>query len=132
MENMKIREEQNIIRPDMINILQQVRKGQSLQTNDETESTQSDGIDFVDDQDMGSSKGRIKRRWTDDEIVSQCFIFFLGGLETTSTLMAFLAYELALNPDIQQKLYEELRSMEQSLNGKRINYESILKLKYLD
>lgn len=46
--------------------------------------------------------------------------------------MAFAAYELASHPDIQQTLYEEIRGMNETLNNKRVNYESIVQLKYLD
>lgn len=59
-------------------------------------------------------------------------IFFLAGFETTATVMTFLAYEVCVNPDVQQKLYEEIVEIESNLNGKRINYETLQKMKYLD
>lgn len=43
-----------------------------------------------------------------------------------------MAYELSVNPDIQQKLYEEIVAMEENLNGKRITYDQIQGLKYMD
>lgn len=46
--------------------------------------------------------------------------------------MAFIAYELSLNSEIQKKLYQEISSMHNNLNGDRIDYKSIAKLKYLD
>jgi len=46
--------------------------------------------------------------------------------------MSFLAYELVCNPDIQQKLYEEVKETNQELGGKKITYEQIQKMKYLD
>lgn len=46
--------------------------------------------------------------------------------------MSFMAYELVCNPDIQQKLYEEILEMESKLGGKKISYEKIQGLKYLD
>jgi len=37
-------------------------------------------------------------------MTSQAFIFFLAGFETSSTLMSFVAHEIAVNSDIQEKL----------------------------
>ena len=39
---------------------------------------------------------------------SQSMIFLLAGFETTSTSLAFLSYQLALNPDVQEKLRNEV------------------------
>lgn len=46
--------------------------------------------------------------------------------------ISFLAYELAVNQEIQGKLFEEIGGMEDELGGKTINYEQIRGLKYLD
>lgn len=47
-------------------------------------------------------------------------------------MLTLVTYELSINPDIQQKLYEELVKTENGLHGKRIDYETLHKLKYLD
>jgi cytochrome P450 family 9 len=46
--------------------------------------------------------------------------------------MSSLAYELVCNPDIQQKLFEEIQAAENELDGKKVSYEKIQSLKYLD
>jgi cytochrome P450 family 9 len=46
--------------------------------------------------------------------------------------MSFMGYELAINPEVQQKLFEEIQDTERELNGKLISYEKIQNLKYLD
>lgn len=46
--------------------------------------------------------------------------------------MSFMAYELIANPDIQQKLHEEISEMHNQLDGQKITYEQIQTLKYLD
>lgn len=46
--------------------------------------------------------------------------------------MAFAAYELAINPDIQQRLYREIIETNEKLNGQRVTYDALLKMKYLD
>ena len=45
---------------------------------------------------------------TKDEVIAQCLLFFLAGYETAASSIAFLLYLLALNPEIQEKLYEEI------------------------
>ena len=43
-----------------------------------------------------------------EEILAQGLLFFIAGYETTATSIAFLLYNLAMNPEIQQKLHEEI------------------------
>ncbi|XP_023223805.1 thromboxane-A synthase-like [Centruroides sculpturatus] len=43
-----------------------------------------------------------------DEIVAQCVLFIIGGHDATTTTMTFLAYQMALNPECQEKLLKEI------------------------
>lgn len=45
---------------------------------------------------------------TDKEILTQAIIFIFAGYETTSSALNYLAYSLAVHPDVQQKLQEEI------------------------
>ncbi|GBO41976.1 hypothetical protein AVEN_202718-1, partial [Araneus ventricosus] len=42
------------------------------------------------------------------ELLAQCVLFFFAGFETTASVLTFLAYELAMNPEWQEKLIEEV------------------------
>ncbi|XP_043279817.1 probable cytochrome P450 6a14 [Venturia canescens] len=68
---------------------------------------------------------------TDNLMAAQLFVFFLAGFETSSSTMSNAFYELALNPMVQKKLREEIKS-EMDKTGGVIDYESIKSLKYLD
>lgn len=46
--------------------------------------------------------------------------------------MTFMAYELVANPEVQKKLQAEIDEMNETLNGKKVNYEQIQGLKYMD
>lgn len=46
-------------------------------------------------------------------------------------MMAFMAYELAVNPEIQDRLRAEMEETNQECDGK-ITYEALMKMKYLD
>lgn len=54
------------------------------------------------------------------------------GFDTSSTALTFAAYELTRNPDIQQKLYEEIVETHEKLDGKRLTYDVLQKMKYMD
>ncbi|KDQ57720.1 hypothetical protein JAAARDRAFT_35408 [Jaapia argillacea MUCL 33604] len=47
------------------------------------------------------------RRLTDDELLSNIFVFLLAGHETSAHALSFAIVLLALYPDAQQKIYEE-------------------------
>lgn len=50
------------------------------------------------------------KQLTDDEIIAVCITFLLAGYETTSNLLAFTSYLLAMNPEKQEKLIEEINN----------------------
>ena len=54
-----------------------------------------------------------------DEMVSQCILFFLAGYETSSSTMCMAAYLLALHPQAQEKLHEEIISVTAQLATER-------------
>ncbi|CAF3981022.1 unnamed protein product [Rotaria sordida] len=64
------------------------------------------------------------------ELLSNVFIILIAGFETTSTALAYCTYRLAIHPDIQQKLYEELLEHYSSDSN---SYDEIMsKLTYMD
>ena len=67
---------------------------------------------------------------TEDEILAQAWAFFLAGYETTSMALSFVTFQLAINEDIQQRLYEEVLT-EVDANGD-IDYDILTKLPFLD
>ncbi|XP_070556743.1 cytochrome P450 3A5-like [Ptychodera flava] len=68
--------------------------------------------------------------FTNEEILAQSLIFFLAGYETTSTLMSYVAYSMATNPDIQEKLCTEIDDV--MANHEEPSYDVVSKMPYLD
>ncbi|XP_015284767.1 PREDICTED: cytochrome P450 3A19-like [Gekko japonicus] len=67
---------------------------------------------------------------TDSEILAQAIIFIFAGYEATSNILGYLAYELAIHPDVQQKLQEEIDSA--LPNKAPLTYEAVMQMEYLD
>nr|KAG5709741.1 hypothetical protein BaRGS_027766 [Batillaria attramentaria] len=63
------------------------------------------------------------------EIVGQAFIFFVAGYETTATTLQYLTYNLAMHPDVQERV---VREIQQQLGDEKPTYENVGKLKYLE
>jgi len=78
---------------------------------------------------------------TTDEIIAQCLLFFIAGFDTTATVLALATYQLARNPDKQDKLYEEtsrlLDELKQAPNSdsddpfKMVTYDNLAQFEYL-
>ncbi|XP_018375599.1 PREDICTED: cytochrome P450 9e2-like [Trachymyrmex cornetzi] len=97
----KARDENGIVRPDMLQLMM--------------ESRGKDG----------------KTELTIDDMVSQAFIFFFGGFESTSTLMCFAAHEIAINQNIHKRLQNEIDQVLEDTNG-QATYEAVNSMEYLD
>lgn len=104
---LKQREEFGVVRPDIIQLLLEERK-------DRQENPQNKNFQI-----------------TYDDIMAQALMFFLGGFETIATSLSFTVYELALHPDIQERLREEIDDIWSEHNDK-LSYDAIAHMKYMD
>uniref|UniRef100_I3MLS0 unspecific monooxygenase n=1 Tax=Ictidomys tridecemlineatus TaxID=43179 RepID=I3MLS0_ICTTR len=67
---------------------------------------------------------------SDLEIAAQSIIFILAGYHTTSTTLSFIMYLLAIHPDVQKKLQQEV---DETLPNKApVTYDVLFEMKYLD
>lgn len=133
LDSMDYRMKNNISRPDAVNMLMQLRSVESTmsQLKEQEIDKSVDGFATTEEADI-DKKSVVHRQWTDDEIVAQGFIFFAGGINVPSLILSFTAYELAMNPDTQDKLYAEIRETIEQLGTKRIDYDTLQRMKYLD
>ncbi|KAL3841596.1 hypothetical protein ACJMK2_019713 [Sinanodonta woodiana] len=70
-----------------------------------------------------------KRGLTDDEVMANSIIFLLAAFDTTSSLLTFLSYCLAVNQEVQDKLRSEINK---ELGKSQPVYDNVFKLQYLD
>jgi len=64
-------------------------------------------------------------------LAAQAFVFFIAGFETSSTTMTFCLYEMAINPDVQEVLRNEIDTVLKKHDG-NISYEAIQQMTFLD
>ncbi|KAK4874004.1 hypothetical protein RN001_013364 [Aquatica leii] len=122
------REKEGLFRPDMIHLLMEARK-----EVDSTEETHLPETSFaaVQESRMIQSHKRHNLDLSEEDIASQALLFIFGGFETSSSLLTFTAYELAVNPKIQERLQKEIDDTLNYCNGK-LTYEVLHKMKYMD
>lgn len=102
-DTVKYRENNNVTRNDMLQLLIQMKSKDNK--ND-------------------------KQTLSITEIAAQAFVFFIAGFETSSTTMTFCLFELARDPEIQEKVRDEVNNVLKKYNNE-ITYESISEMKYM-
>jgi cytochrome P450 len=65
-----------------------------------------------------------------NDILGTSFVFLLAGYETTASLLSYFFYLLAIYPECQQKLLEEV--LENKKSSDIIDYDTISRMPYLD
>ncbi|XP_014470371.1 PREDICTED: probable cytochrome P450 6a14 [Dinoponera quadriceps] len=103
MESIDYREKNNVSRPDIVDVLLEIKKYPE----------------------------KLNIEVTDSLLTSQAFVFFIAGFETSSTTMSNALYELALDQKVQDKLRDEIRQEYAKVNDE-LTYDNIKKMSYLD
>ncbi|XP_012250706.2 cytochrome P450 9e2-like [Athalia rosae] len=96
-----VRDAKGIVRPDMLQLMMQAR----------------DGSKTV--------------KLTNDDMTAHAFIFYFGGFDTTSLLMCFAVHEVAVNPEVHEKLQAEVDEVLEKCGGD-VTYEALHAMSYLD
>ncbi|XP_017777293.1 PREDICTED: uncharacterized protein LOC108563195 [Nicrophorus vespilloides] len=128
-EGLKYRIDNDVVRPDMIHLLMEARKG-LLKHEDSNEGLVDDGFAVIQESDIGK-KEVVQRYISDEEIAAQAFVFFIAGFETSSVIISFMTLELAIHVDLQEKLHAEIDMVMEDCKGVP-TYEAVMKMKYLD
>ncbi|GBO11074.1 Cytochrome P450 6B2 [Araneus ventricosus] len=104
--------------------------------DENSRTVQVDAVEDETDQfgsitsDNGLSTAGKYKSLSEDELLAQCILFFMVGYETTATVLTFLAYCLAVNPEWQEKLIKEVDEAFQ--NHKEMSYDAVRDMKVLD
>ena len=118
-------------------LLQLLMEAGNKEKNDESNNVPDHEAHYLLQSQMDEKKvweqiEKSKRKFTDDEIIANIVLFFLAGYDTTSTLLTNSSYLLAMNPEIQEKLYFEIKKSLDGMDIKNLQYEQLTSIKYLD
>lgn len=115
----KYREENNIVRNDLMQLLIQLKNEGQIGEHDSETSQHS------------SSSSLSRETLSTNQIAAQAFVFLVAGYETSSTTSGFCIYELALNHDLQNKARKEIEVVLEETGGK-LTYDALSKMKFMD
>jgi cytochrome P450 family 6 len=116
-DTVEYREKNNIHRKDFMHLLLQLKNRGKL----------VDDGSILNDKDNKGEDTAL----TMNELAAQAFVFFLAGFETSSTTMTFCLFELASNPDIQEKLRQEVNDILDKYDNK-LTYDGVMEMHYME
>ncbi|XP_039955220.1 cytochrome P450 6a9-like [Bactrocera tryoni] len=87
-------------------------------------------IDLRNDKKLRGANGEEKCL-TMAEMAAQTFVFFIAAFETSSTTMSFALYELALQPELQERLRREVQVTFAKYNNE-FTYECLQAMRFMD
>lgn len=66
-----------------------------------------------------------------EEMAAQVYILLIAGSEASAISFSFCVYEMAKNPEIQKKAYEQMKTVLEK-HDDELTYESIAEMKYIE
>ena len=77
------------------------------------------------------SNSKKDTKFDELDIVASAILFMVAGSDTSANTLAFTCYQLAKNPEIQEKLRDEINSMyEGNPTKESLTYEDLQKMPY--
>ena len=67
---------------------------------------------------------------TENEVIAEMVLFFLAGYDTSSNILGLTCYQLAIYPEIQERVYEEI--MRNCESKDTATYDEIKEMVYLE
>ena len=119
-------------RNDLIDLMLEAIK--ETQTDEENSNITDNKEASLTEQIEEDSKLNHKRKKQIEEInlIATALVMFVAGYDTTAQTLSFVGYELAKNPEIQDKLCEEIDAVVEQTGGELPSYNQIQGMQYLD
>ncbi|KAH9165536.1 cytochrome P450 [Lactarius sanguifluus] len=106
-------------------------KKRSLELGDDATVKQvGDGNDIISLLMRASSAGPEDIQLSEEELVAQMTVFLIAGTDTTSTALSRILHLLALRPDVQDKLRNELK--EAHKDKEELTHDQLVSLPFLE
>ncbi len=110
---------------NILQVIEAVKKGKESDSH------------FEGSEKIGAHAIEVLKTYSDEEIetlvVAQGFTLFFAGSDTSSHVLGMISHFLALNQDVQEKLYQEVMDvMEENGGDQHLDYDALHKLTYMD
>ncbi|CAO1365005.1 unnamed protein product [Diamesa hyperborea] len=112
-DTIKHREENNVVRKDLMQFLIQLRNNADVNDTD------------------WNIKNTTLKSLSYENIAAQVFLFYIAGTETSAATITFTLFELARNKELMMKLQNEIDEALKKNDGK-LTYDLVNELPYLD
>lgn len=76
-----------------------------------------------------AKRKEMQKKLTEEEVISQVFLFLIAGYETTASTLRYISYILATHSEVDEKLVEEIDYV---IGEKQPTYEDLNKMKYME
>lgn len=122
-QSYKNRKQTNVKRNDLLDMMIDAIEGK-LESEEK-----ADKVDQYEE-DAKIVGHKRKKNLTYDDIMSTALLMLSAGYDTTGLTMSYILYELAVNQECQEALYDEIK--DHSDGSDELSYETIQALPYLD
>ena len=70
--------------------------------------------------------------FTSKMIANTLLQFFLDGYDTLGSVLTMAIYYLTINPDVQEKLYQEIEEVTSNIKSDSLEFDDLKEFDYLD
>ena len=127
----------DILDPEASKYLQ-VLSSQIIEERRSGKTRRNDFIQFmVDHEDSSAAEEtnenlkHLKKTLTNGEILSQSVLFMIAGTDTTATTLSWVSHNLAVHPEYQYKLIQEVDAVLDKYDG-QVTYEAVSEMHYMN
>lgn len=124
------REQNGIVRKDLLQLLIQLRNYGQVKENDDDWSANIETSTLEKD-DCRQNRKKHFGNMSIEEMSAHAFVFYTASFESSSTTMSYCMFELAKKPEIQREVHTEIDTILSKYNGE-LTYESIAEMKFMD
>eukprot|EP00096_Caligus_rogercresseyi_P010002 TRINITY_DN3513_c0_g1_i2.p1 TRINITY_DN3513_c0_g1~~TRINITY_DN3513_c0_g1_i2.p1 ORF type:complete len:432 (+),score=56.42 TRINITY_DN3513_c0_g1_i2:73-1368(+) len=132
-QSIENRKKTKVSRGDFVDLLLQELYKNNAEESNEKEASNEDATQYDKDAKMKVSD---LKKFNEDELETilraNVFVLLFAGFETTSSMLSAMLLYLANYPQIQEKIYQEVSDAVRDNNEEKLDYQSIMNLKYLD
>eukprot|EP00111_Clytia_hemisphaerica_P000671 TCONS_00001987-protein len=125
------RQESGSKRNDFIDIFIDILK-KGLAIEDGTRPSETGEATLKENSTANDSETTLKKEEIEKLIIANSLLMFFAGFDTLSSASSIMLYFLAMHPEYQEKLYQEIKEAAESNGSDQLDYATIMGLSYME